>query len=76
MPQAVKIGKKERMSYSKIETVLDMPNLIDIQRSSYDWFVKEGLAEVFEDISPIRDYAGNLALEFVDYTISNETKYG
>ncbi len=75
MPKAVKIGKKERMSFSKIETVLDMPNLIDIQRSSYDWFIKEGLAEVFEDISPIRDYAGNLALEFVDYTISNETKY-
>ena len=55
MPQAVKIGKKERMSFSKIETVLDMPNLIDIQRSSYNWFIKEGLAEVFEDISPIRD---------------------
>ncbi|MBR5925956.1 MAG: hypothetical protein IKZ78_01210, partial [Firmicutes bacterium] len=75
MPQAVKVGKKERISFSKIETVLDMPNLIDIQRHSYEWFIKEGLQEVFEDISPIRDYAGNLALEFVDYTISNDTKY-
>ena len=76
MPQAVKVGKKERMSFSKIETVLDMPNLIDIQRNSYDWFVREGLAEVFEDISPIRDYAGNYALEFVDYTLSSDAKYG
>ncbi len=76
MPQAVKVGKRERMSFSKIETVLDMPNLIDIQRNSYDWFIKEGLAEVFEDISPIRDYAGNYALEFVDYTVSKDAKYG
>ena len=76
MPKAIKVGKKERMSFSNIETVLDMPNLIDIQRSSYNWFIEEGLQEVFEDISPIRDYAGNLALEFVDYTISKETKYG
>ena len=75
MPQPVKIGKKERMSFSKIETVLPMPNLIDIQKASYDWFIKEGLTEVFEDISPIRDYADNLALEFVDHAISTETKY-
>ncbi len=75
MPQPVKIGRKERMSYSKIEAVLPMPNLIQIQKDSYDWFIKEGLAEVFEDISPIRDYADNLALEFVDHFISNETKY-
>ena len=75
MPQAVKVGRKERMSFSKIETVLPMPNLIKIQKDSYDWFIREGLAEVFEDISPIRDYADNLALEFVDYSISDETKY-
>ena len=75
MPQPVKIGKKERMSFSKIETVLPMPNLIDIQKASYDWFIKEGLTEVFEDISPIRDYADNLALEFIDHSISEETKY-
>jgi len=75
MPQPIKIGKIERMSYSKIETVLPMPNLIEIQKASYDWFTSEGLAEVFEDISPIRDYADNLALEFVDYSISDESKY-
>ena len=74
MPQPVKIGRKERMSFSKINSVLDMPNLIAIQKDSYDWFIKEGLAEVFEDISPIRDYADNLALEFVDHSISSETK--
>ncbi|MCQ2552229.1 MAG: DNA-directed RNA polymerase subunit beta [Clostridia bacterium] len=75
MPHAVKIGKKERMSFSRIEAVQQMPNLIAIQKDSYDWFIKEGLAEVFEDISPIRDYADNLALEFVDHSISDETKY-
>ena len=75
MPHAVKIGKKERMSFSKIEAVQQMPNLIAIQKDSYDWFINEGLAEVFEDISPIRDYADNLALEFVDHSISSETKY-
>ena len=75
MPHAVKIGKKERQSFSKIEAVQPMPNLIAIQRDSYDWFIKEGLSEVFEDISPIRDYADNLALEFVDHSISKETKY-
>ena len=75
MPHAVRSGKKERQSFSKIEAVQPMPNLIAIQKDSYDWFIKEGLAEVFEDISPIRDYADNLALEFVDHSISNETKY-
>ena len=76
MPKPIYVGKTKRMSYSNIDAVLPMPNLIDIQRASYDWFIREGLAEVFEDISPIRDYADNLALEFVDYTISDETKYG
>ena len=75
MPHAVKIGKKERQSFSKIEAVQPMPNLIAIQKDSYDWFIKEGLTEVFEDISPIRDYADNLALEFVDHSMSSETKY-
>ena len=74
MPQPVKIGRKERMSYSKIDSVLPMPNLIQIQKDSYDWFINEGLAEVFEDISPIRDYADNLALEFVDHSISSDSK--
>ena len=75
MPHAIKLGKKERQTFSKIDAVLPMPNLIAIQRDSYDWFINEGLAEVFEDISPIRDYADNLALEFVDHSISSETKY-
>ncbi|MBQ3578170.1 MAG: DNA-directed RNA polymerase subunit beta [Firmicutes bacterium] len=76
-------NRRKRMSFSEIEAkaedagkpLLRMPNLIDIQRKSYDWFMKEGLTEVFEDISPIRDYADNLALEFVDHSFSDETKY-
>ena len=67
MPQPVQVGRKTRMSYSKIHEVAEMPNLIQIQTESYDWFIKEGLREVFEDISPIKDYAGNLVLEFLDY---------
>ena len=75
MPQPVKIGKKTRMSYSKITEVAEMPHLLQIQNDSYKWFVEEGLKEVFEDISPIKDYAGNLVLEFVDYELSNVSKY-
>jgi DNA-directed RNA polymerase subunit beta len=63
------------MSYSKIKEVAPMPNLIDIQTASYDWFMREGLKEVFEDISPIKDYADNLVLEFIDYSISDAPKY-
>ncbi len=63
------------MSFSKIQEVLEMPNLIDLQRSSYDWFVKEGLKEVFHDVSPITDYSGNLRLEFGDYRIDENPKY-
>jgi DNA-directed RNA polymerase subunit beta len=75
MPQPVKIGKKTRMSYSKITEVAEMPHLLQIQNDSYKWFVEEGLKEVFEDISPIKDYAGNLILEFIDYELSNSPKY-
>ncbi len=75
MPDPVKIGKKTRMSYSKINEVAAMPNLIQIQTESYDWFIKEGLHEVFEDISPIKDYAGNLVLEFIDYSLNDSPKY-
>ncbi len=70
MPEPVKIGRKERMSYSKIREVAEMPNLIQIQTDSYNWFVKEGLREVFSDISPIQDYAGNLVLEFLDHKLN------
>ncbi|MBQ9972836.1 MAG: DNA-directed RNA polymerase subunit beta, partial [Firmicutes bacterium] len=75
MPQPVKFGRKTRMSFSKINEVAEMPNLIQIQTASYDWFIKEGIREVFEDISPIKDYAGNLILEFIDYSLSDPPKY-
>jgi DNA-directed RNA polymerase subunit beta len=75
MPDPVKIGKKTRMSYSKINEVAAMPNLIQIQTESYNWFIEEGLREVFEDISPIKDYAGNLVLEFIDYSLNDQPKY-
>ncbi|QIB70236.1 DNA-directed RNA polymerase subunit beta [Aminipila butyrica] len=72
----VTVGRKQRMSFSKIHEVAEMPNLIEIQTESYDWFIREGLYEVFEDISPIKDYAGNLVLEFIDYSLSDPPKYG
>ncbi|SCK03038.1 DNA-directed RNA polymerase subunit beta [uncultured Eubacterium sp.] len=75
MPKPIKVGRKERMTFSKINEVGVMPNLIEIQTSSYDWFIKEGLREVFEDISPIRDYADNLILEFIDYSLNDPPKY-
>ena len=75
MPKPVKLGRKERMSFSKINEVGEMPNLIQIQTESYDWFIKEGLSEVFEDVSPIKDYADNLILEFIDYSLSDPPKY-
>ncbi|QAT43518.1 DNA-directed RNA polymerase subunit beta [Aminipila luticellarii] len=76
MPTPVTVGRKQRMSFSKIHEVAEMPNLIEIQTESYDWFIREGLYEVFEDISPIKDYAGNLVLEFIDYSLSDPPKYG
>ena len=75
MPKPIKLGRKDRMTFSKINEVAEMPNLIQIQTDSYDWFIKEGLQEVFEDISPIKDYAGNLVLEFIDYSLTDPPKY-
>lgn len=75
MVHPVKMGNKIRMSYSRIDEVLDMPNLIEIQKRSYKWFLEEGLREVFNDISPITDYTENLVLEFVDYKLGENTKY-
>ncbi len=75
MVHPVKLGKNTRMSYGKIREVIDMPNLIEIQKNSYNWFLEEGLKEVFHDVSPIADYAGNLILEFVDYRIDMNPKY-
>ncbi|HKM19606.1 MAG TPA: DNA-directed RNA polymerase subunit beta, partial [Candidatus Dojkabacteria bacterium] len=68
-------GKRVRMSYSRIDEVLDLPDLTEVQKSSYQWFIEEGLQEVFDDISPIQDYTGNLILEFIDYHIEEEIKY-
>ncbi len=75
MPKPIHVGRKDRMTFSKINEVGQMPNLIEIQTKSYDWFIKEGLREVFEDISPIRDYADNLILEFIDYSLNDPPKY-
>ncbi len=71
----VKMGKNVRKSFAKIDEVLEMPNLIDLQKSSYEWFIKEGLREVFRDVSPITDYTGNLILEFTDYRLDEHPKY-
>ena len=72
----VKAGKSMRMSFARQKEVLEMPNLIEIQKDSYQWFLDEGLKEVLEDISPIADFAGHLSLEFVDFTLcKNDTKY-
>ncbi|MDD6309347.1 MAG: DNA-directed RNA polymerase subunit beta [Clostridia bacterium] len=75
MVHPVQLGKNTRMSYSKINEVLEMPNLIEVQKNSYDWFIKEGIREVFHDVSPITDYTGNLVLEFVDYALDEKPKY-
>ena len=72
----VPAGKSVRMSYSRQKEVLEMPNLIEIQKDSYQWFLKEGLKEAFDDISPIADFAGHLSLEFVDFTLcKDDIKY-
>ena len=75
LPHPVTIGKRERMSFSKIKEIADVPNLIEIQVDSYKWFLAEGLKEVFIDMSPIEDYTGNLILEFVDYSLDEKPKY-
>ena len=69
------IGKAKRKTFARIGDYIDIPNLIQVQKDSYDWFVKEGLGEVLRDISPIIDYTGNLVLEFFDYYMEEETKY-
>ena len=69
-----KFGKNIRMSYSRQKEVLDMPNLIEVQKNSYKWFLEDGLKEVFEDISPITDYSGHLSLEFVDFMLCEDDK--
>ena len=75
MVHEVKNGKTTRKSFSRIAEVIDMPDLIEVQKASYKWFLDSGLKDVFRDISPIVDYSGNLRLEFVDYRLEDETKY-
>ena len=70
----VQVGKGKRYSYARIKEVMEMPHLLDIQRNSYDWFKKEGLKEIFKDISPIADFSGNLELFFENFTFG-ESKY-
>ena len=75
MVHEVEVGKNVRLSYSKIKEVLDIPNLIEVQKDSYKWFLEEGLKEIFHDISPITDHAGKLVLEFFDYRLDYNSKY-
>jgi DNA-directed RNA polymerase subunit beta len=70
----VQFGRRKRRTYARINEVLDIPNLIEIQQKSYQWFLDEGLREMFQDISPIQDFTGNLVLEFIDYSLG-EPKY-
>jgi len=71
----IQLGKTERMTFSQIDEVVEMPNLIEVQKNSYKWFLERGLKEVFRDISTIEDYTGNLVLEFIDYRLDEEPKY-
>ena len=71
----VKLGRNERMSFARINEVLEMPNLIEVQKNSYQWFLDTGLKEVFRDVSSISDYTGNLVLDFVDYRLDDTPKY-
>ena len=74
--RSVKTGKSMRMSYQRQKEVLEMPNLIEVQKDSYKWFLDEGLKEVFDDISPIADYGGKFSLEFIDFTYdAKDAKY-
>ena len=75
MVKPVQMGKNTRMTFSKINEVIDMPNLIEIQKDSYNWFVTEGLMDVFKDMAAITDYSGNLELSFIDYRIDEQPKY-
>ncbi len=73
--QLVQYGQhRQRRSFARIKEVLELPNLIEIQTASYEWFLEEGLREMFRDISPIEDFTGNLSLEFIDYSLG-EPKY-
>ncbi|MDW7739585.1 MAG: DNA-directed RNA polymerase subunit beta [Bacillota bacterium] len=74
MSTSIATGRRSRRSFARIKEVLDLPNLIEVQRSSFEWFLNQGLKEIFEDFSPIQDFTGNLVLEFFDYSLG-EPKY-
>ena len=74
-PKKVMLGNNERMSFSKINEVIDMPNLIEVQKNSYQWFIEKGLKDVFEEMSSITDYSENLQLDFIDYRLDDTPKY-
>ena len=75
MVKPQKLGKNTRMSFARTKEVLELPNLLEVQKKSYDWFIKDGLNEVLRDVSPITDYSGNLVIEFIDFTIDDTPKY-
>ena len=75
MVKPQKLGTNVRMSFSKIDEALEMPNLIEIQKKSFQWFLDEGLMEVLRDVSPITDFSGNLSIDFVSYSIDSKPKY-
>ena len=76
MPKDVLYGKTLRKSFARTEEIMQMPNLLEIQKSSYQWFLDTGLRDVFKDVEAIRDYSGNLELSFIDYSMSPaDTKY-
>jgi len=72
MVHPVKLGRTTRMSYAKIKEILEMPNLIEVQKNSYRHFLEEGLKDVLRDVSPITDYTGNLIMEFIDYSLETD----
>src|SRR2546428_872379 len=74
MAKILQAGNRQRLSFARIDEVLEMPNLIELQKNSYQSFLREGLLETFRDISPIEDFTGNLVLEFLDYSLG-EPKY-
>ena len=75
MVKDVYYGKTLRKSYARHEEILDMPNLLEVQKNSYQWFLDHGLREVFKDVASITDYAGNLELSFIDYSMDEAPKY-
>ena len=75
MVKTVKLGKTERVSFQQIDDILEMPDLLEVQKKSYQWFLDEGLREVLRDVSPIVDYSGNVSIEFLDYSLDEKPKY-